>query len=729
MSEPCPACHRLCAKTRRACERHHLPPPSRHSPRRRCTADPLQAPPGTLNPALDAHFHGDVCDKSDSNRCHQQSSRHCSHDTRHSNHQVGKPASTRRDTHDEHAPSHPRNLDKYFMSAADALAAPGAPPDAGTARFSPYLEPSLHQLGVLASFLVVLNVVRIAFDQLFYAGLVGELLLGVVYGTPLADLLTDAWLDTFRVLGDLGLILVVFEGGLGIHRDLLLANLPLSTLAAMIGVLTPIALSVLLLHVAFGYPLAQALAAGAALSSTSLGTTFVALGSTVGRVSAAAAASTTVQTATDAPAATLSPASLDDADIVPAPADSVPPPAPAPTPAAADPITTRFGTVLISAALIDDVVGLVMLSIIDAASAAPSAGSEKWWTHAVVRPLVASFALAAAVPALGVWVLRPVFRKWIEPWLVRTSETIRTRAVLIGQLGVLAGLVTAAGKAGASNLLGAFLAGLLLEALPSEPNEMACHTRDEDEETSVVPTAVVSFMDVFATTLGPLKEYILAPLFFSSMGSAIPFFSLWTPKILWRGLVYAVLMGLGKFIVGPVVIGIDHFLIRCGQPAPPRRSRRHRRSTRPRSGASWLSGDGIPAPPPPPPAAALPAPSGMRSRRGTRDDKPRAPAPLPPPTSSPDVAPADPPPENLAAPAALLGLGLVARGEIGILIAQLAYSGGVTSRNDPAQTPALGEEPFLLATWAIVVCTVVGPLGMAALARRWWPRIAAGPWG
>ncbi|KAJ3352252.1 Hsp70 ATPase ssc1 [Allomyces javanicus] len=616
------------------------------------------------------------------------------------------------------------------MSTADALAAPGAPPDAGPARFSPYLEPSLHQLGVLASFLVVLNVVRIAFDQLFYAGLVGELLLGVVYGTPLADLLTDAWLDTFRVLGDLGLILVVFEGGLGIHRDLLLANLPLSTLAAMIGVLTPIALSVLLLHVAFGYPLAQALAAGAALSSTSLGTTFVALGSTVGRVSAAAAAST-VQTATDAPTA-LSPASLNDADIVPAPADPVPPPVPTPpTPAAAaaaDPITTRFGTVLISAALIDDVVGLVMLSIIDASAAARSAGSEKWWMHAVVRPLVASVALAAAVPTLGVWVLRPVFRNWIEPWLIRTSETIRTRAVMIGQLGVLAGLVTAAGKAGASNLLGAFLAGLLLEALPSEPAEMACHTRDGDEKGSdvvVVPTAVVSFMDVFATTLGPLKEYILAPLFFSSMGSAIPFFSLWTPKILWRGLVYALLMGLGKFIVGPVVIGIDHFLLRRGQPAPPRRARRQRRSMRPRS-------DGIPAPPPPPPpppAAALPTPTGMRSRRGTRDDKPRAPAtPLPPP-SGPESAAPDPPPENLAAPAALLGLGLVARGEIGILIAQLAYSGGVTSRNDPAQTPALGEEPFLLATWAIVVCTVVGPLGMAALARRWWPRIAAGPWG
>ncbi|KAJ3376074.1 Hsp70 ATPase ssc1 [Allomyces arbusculus] len=625
------------------------------------------------------------------------------------------------------------------MSAADVLAAPGAPPPGmGPARFSPYLEPSLHQLGVLASFLVVLNVVRIAFDQLFYAGLVGELLLGVVYGTPLADLLTPAWLDTFRVLGDLGLILVVFEGGLGIHRDLLLANLPLSTLAAMIGVLTPIALSVLLLHVAFGYPLAQALAAGAALSSTSLGTTFVALGSTVGRVSAAAAASTTAQPATEAPAAALSPASLNDSDIVPAPADPVPPPALTPAPvaaaAAADPITTRFGTVLISAALIDDVVGLVMLSIIDAASAAPSAGSEKWWTHAVVRPLVASVTLAAAVPALGVWVLRPVFQKWIEPWLVRTSGTIRTRVVLVGQLGVLAGLVTAAGKAGASNLLGAFLAGLLLEALPSEPAEMACHTRDEDEKGSAkaVPTAVVSFMDVFATTLGPLKEYILAPLFFSSMGSAIPFFSLWTPTILWRGLVYAVLMALGKFIVGPVVIGIDHFLLRCGRPAPPR-ARRQRRSMRPRSGASWLTGDGIPAPPPPPPppAAALPAPTGVRSRRGTRDDKPRTPAPPPPPppTFNPEVAAADPQPENLAAPAALLGLGLVARGEIGILIAQLAYSGGVTSRNDPAQTPALGEEPFLLATWAIVVCTVVGPLGMAALARRWWPRIAAGPWG
>lgn len=54
-------------------------------------------------------------------------------------------------------------------------------------------------------------------------------------------------------LGYIGLILIIFEGGLTIRLDLLKQNFILSTVAALMGVLTPIALSFALLYAGFGH--------------------------------------------------------------------------------------------------------------------------------------------------------------------------------------------------------------------------------------------------------------------------------------------------------------------------------------------------------------------------------------------------------------------------------------------------------------------------------------------
>ena len=108
-------------------------------------------------------------------------------------------------------------------------------------------------------------------------------------------------LETFLYLGYIGLILIIFEGGLSTRLDLLKANFTLSICGAATGVLCPIGFSYLLLYLGFGY--------GAALSATSLGTTF----------------------------AVISSASKD-----------------------VDLSQTKVGAVLVSAAVIDDVTGLVM---------------------------------------------------------------------------------------------------------------------------------------------------------------------------------------------------------------------------------------------------------------------------------------------------------------------------------------------------------------------------------
>lgn len=41
----------------------------------------------------------------------------------------------------------------------------------------------------------------------------GELAVGLIYGAPLAGILEDAWQSAFTVVGYLGLVILVLEGG------------------------------------------------------------------------------------------------------------------------------------------------------------------------------------------------------------------------------------------------------------------------------------------------------------------------------------------------------------------------------------------------------------------------------------------------------------------------------------------------------------------------------------
>ena len=145
---------------------------------------------------------------------------------------------------------------------------------------------------------------------MFRAGLIGQIIVGLIYGLPIGgDMIPIAWQEAFIALGYIGLVLIIFEGALAVRLDLLKANFGLSAIAATIGVVAPIGLTYLLLYVGFGYGAIETFIVGAALSVTSLGTTFVVLGKSSKEISFA---------------------------------------------------DTRVGTVLVSAAVFDDVSGLVM---------------------------------------------------------------------------------------------------------------------------------------------------------------------------------------------------------------------------------------------------------------------------------------------------------------------------------------------------------------------------------
>lgn len=66
-------------------------------------------------------------------------------------------------------------------------------------------------------------------------------------------------------------------------------------------------------------------------------------------------------------------------------------------------------------------------------------------------------------------------------------------------------------------------------------------------------------------------------------------------------------------------------------------------------------------------------------------------------------------------PACIVGLGMVARGEIGFLIAALAESKGIFGRPSGSSQPS---ELFLVVTWAISLCTVIGPICVGLLVNR-----------
>jgi hypothetical protein len=76
----------------------------------------------------------------------------------------------------------------------------------------PFHEPTVVTILVQASFILLLNIVNHLLDSTTYCGLVGQILFGVLWGTPLGGFLDRAVEMTVVQLGYIGLILLVYEG-------------------------------------------------------------------------------------------------------------------------------------------------------------------------------------------------------------------------------------------------------------------------------------------------------------------------------------------------------------------------------------------------------------------------------------------------------------------------------------------------------------------------------------
>lgn len=73
-----------------------------------------------------------------------------------------------------------------------------------------------------------------------------------------------------------------------------------------------------------------------------------------------------------------------------------------------------------------------------------------------------------------------------------------------------------------------------------------------------------------------------------------------------------------------------------------------------------------------------------------------------------------PPKPKSLYPPAILGLAMVARGEVGYLIASLAQSQGIFATGPSGGT----SDVYLVIIWAISICTLVGPICVGTLVKR-----------
>jgi Kef-type K+ transport system membrane component KefB len=424
------------------------------------------------------------------------------------------------------------------------------------------------------------------------------------------------FLETFLYLGYIGLILIIFEGGLSTRLDLLKANFTLSICGAATGVLCPIGFSYLLLYLGFGYGAVETFIIGAALSATSLGTTF----------------------------AVISSASKD-----------------------VDLSQTKVGAVLVSAAVIDDVTGLVMSSVIhDLGSIASGGDVNLGWL--IGRPIVASAAMAILTPVLTKWFFAPIFRRYIEKHFHKYDHLSNIMLMIL----VLSAFISVAAYAGTSILFGAFLAGAFLTYLPSTHPEgpFVVMSREEGERSKDKSPTFVHTFEVYCLDA---QQYVLAPLFFASIGFAIPFLDLWTGEAIWKGVVYTLLMLVGKAIVG---VWIPIWAVAKHDPKKAHESQQEESA----------------------------------AENGHSLEKVK---------SSPDSPTREAALQSSVSPMLLLGMAMVARGEIGLLIVEIGYN----------NTPYVSQEGFITAIWAILLNTIIGPVCVGIAVKYKGAKISKGPWG
>jgi Kef-type K+ transport system membrane component KefB len=308
-------------------------------------------------------------------------------------------------------------------------------------------------LTAIAAVLLLTKVLGDVAQRFGQPAVLGELIAGIVLGPSVIGLLNPADPVIFS-LSELGVLILLFE--IGLHTDLrsiLKVGSPAVTVG-IVGVVVPFA-GGYGAALALGISGLAALVCGAALTATSIG---------------------------------ISARVLADLNA----------------------LKTMEGQIVLGAAVLDDVIGLIILSVISGLAAGGVL------TLAGVSQIVAV--------ALGFLVLALVVGYRAAPLLVRLADGMRVD----GALGSIAlafalALAAAAGAAGSAMIIGAFAAGLVFGVTPKG--------KEIEKATA---------------RLG----HFFVPIFFAAVGASINLASLADRRVLLVGGVLCVVAVLGKLVSG-----------------------------------------------------------------------------------------------------------------------------------------------------------------------------------
>ena len=299
---------------------------------------------------------------------------------------------------------------------------------------------------VLAVMLLVGKFAGEAFERMRQPAVMGELLAGIVLGAGLLKVIPTAPDDpltpVFRLLAEVGVVVLLFEIGLASDLKAMMRDGPAAGAVAVVGVAVPFLLGFLYWRSGWhGYehtaadPLSTAVFVGAVLTATSVGIT--------ARV-------------------------LTDLNV----------------------LRSLEARLILGAAVIDDVLGLVILGVVSGLAAGAA-----FSLHGALRTL--GVAVAFFVLALGIG-LR------LAPKLFGLINQMRVRGVLVvSAFAFLLLLCVVAQRAGMAPIIGAFAAGLIL----SETNQF----------------------DVIEERIKPVAD-VFTPIFFLSIGAAVDL-RVWNPFV------------------------------------------------------------------------------------------------------------------------------------------------------------------------------------------------------
>ncbi|KAJ9350999.1 hypothetical protein DTO027B9_6584 [Paecilomyces variotii] len=499
--------------------------------------------------------------------------------------------------------------------------------------------------------------------------------------------------------------MLVYEGGLSTSIKSVRANLIVSLCVAITGIGTPMGLSFILKELV-GATSLQAFAAGAALSATSLGTTFTILSTT-------------------------------------------------------NLISTRLGTVTTSAAMLDDVVGLVMVQIIS--NLGGNASSFDALT--VIRPVFVSIGFALGLFLLCAFFIGPISRRILSAKPKVPNFIGSVQFAFLYQTIFLIGLVTGATYAGTSSLFAAYLAGVIVTwfdgmvieskmpsgVIPSNTRSTdppSSNNRAQDNDTSGlgVPSQISNASSTStnntqsAETPTGEKVYekyykqpvnrILTPLFFASIGFAIPITEMFKGSIIWRGIIYALLMIFGKLITGIWLVRFSmrrpllSFAYKLKRPF----SRIHLFCTSDKLQEEKKKEEKKQQTPIETPTIQTSEECTGNNQANTKINNRKSQNPSSQPNSQPEphtqttpnqssttttTIPFPPKPKSLYPPS-ILGLAMVARGEVGYLIASVAQSQGLFVNGSSGEI----SDIYLVIIWGISICTLIGPICIGTLVKR-----------